>query len=225
MSEKNYNSIKQKKSVSDMAGENGAAQNERKAMTKVVGNSAKRRKKPLTERIAVAMLGPDGITGVGRYLSHEIVLPAVKDIVVNAFSSGIQMLVYGKESRTTTNYRNSYGRGVTRNRQPVNYQKSYRSSSNVTSDPDFGDHGTGRGTFNSDEYIIDTRMEALQVLDGLKQQLQEYGTVSVADFFDLIGVSTNYTDNNYGWTNLATASIVMVHGGVALRLPPIQDIS
>ena len=49
--------------------------------------------------------------------------------------------------------------------------------------------------------------------------LEKYGMVSVADLYDLVGVTGNYTDNKYGWTNLSNAEIVRVRDGYQIKLP------
>ena len=43
--------------------------------------------------------------------------------------------------------------------------------------------------------------------------------VSVADFYDLVGVSGNYTDNKYGWTDIRNASVIHVRDGYMIKLP------
>lgn len=49
--------------------------------------------------------------------------------------------------------------------------------------------------------------------------LATYNCVSVADLYDLVGMTSNYTDNKYGWYDLRTAYIQGVSGGYVIRLP------
>ena len=51
-----------------------------------------------------------------------------------------------------------------------------------------------------------------------------YGRVSVADLYDLVGITGNYTDNNYGWTNLASAEPIRVRDGYVIKLPKAMPI-
>ena len=46
-----------------------------------------------------------------------------------------------------------------------------------------------------------------------------YGTVSVADLYDLVGITGAYTDNKYGWTDIRSASVVRVRDGYMIKLP------
>lgn len=73
------------------------------------------------------------------------------------------------------------------------------------------------------EFIFDSRSSAEKVLEELDEYMKLYGTVSIADVYDLVGETSPYTANNYGWKNLNTASIVRVYNGYRLRLPsPIR---
>ena len=49
--------------------------------------------------------------------------------------------------------------------------------------------------------------------------MDEYNIVRVADLYDLVGVTGNFTDNNYGWTNIRNAKIVRVHDGYKIDMP------
>ena len=54
----------------------------------------------------------------------------------------------------------------------------------------------------ADEIIVSTRKEGEAVLDELEDILREYGQVSVADFYELVGIQPEYTDNKRGWKEL-----------------------
>ena len=48
---------------------------------------------------------------------------------------------------------------------------------------------------------------------------ETYGQVTVADLYDLVGISGSFTDNNYGWTDMREASVRRVRDGYILSLP------
>ena len=41
----------------------------------------------------------------------------------------------------------------------------------------------------------------------------------MADFYDLVGMTSNYTDNKYGWYDMRSAYVQAVNGGYIIRLP------
>lgn len=200
-----------------------------KQLTKVT--SATKRKKGVTERLVTSLVGPDGLPSVGHYLTHDVVLPAIKEIIVNSVTSGINMMMYGPDSagkRNTT----GYSQRGSAYRPNVNYQSSYKqspttSSSNVKYQNESRPyHNETRASgFNSEDYILASREDAKMVLSQLLEQVDDYGWASLADFFDLVGIDSNFTDNNYGWTNLDFAKFVVVRGGYALRLPRLEPLS
>ena len=61
--------------------------------------------------------------------------------------------------------------------------------------------------------------EAEDVLERMDELIATYQVVSVADFYDLVGVSGNYTDNKYGWTDIRNASVIRVRDGYMIKLP------
>lgn len=186
-----------------------------------------KKKRSLVDRIVTGMVGPEGAAGVGRYLTHDVILPAVKEIVVNSVTSGINMMIYGPDGAPS--------RGYSYQRNP--YNNSYRPRTNYSrsSNPGPGHGQTSLGpqepqkarrvnAFRSEDYIIADRNEAMDVLNDLRDQCAEYGAVSLADFYDLMGLETSYADNNYGWVDLTNSKVMVVRGGYALKLPRLDRI-
>lgn len=184
--------------------------------------TAKKRKKGLLERFVVAMIGPEGIPSVTSYLNKEIVVPAIKDVIANSVSAGVNMMVYGRDQagERRGGYRNynSY-QSPTYNRPTRNYQSSYNAQRQA---PIEREPVRRSNMFRSTDYIMNSRQEALEVLDMLRENLDNYGLVTLADFFDLIGVESQYVDNNYGWQDLTNVTIVPVRGGYTLSLPNVD---
>lgn len=63
------------------------------------------------------------------------------------------------------------------------------------------------------EVTVDSRGEAEEVFMKMQDLISEYGLVSVADFYDIVGIKGNYTDNRYGWTNIRNAESVRLRDG------------
>lgn len=69
------------------------------------------------------------------------------------------------------------------------------------------------------EVIFDSRKSAEEVLHQMDQILQIYELVTVADLYDLSGITPSFFDTCYGWTNLKTAEVVRVRAGYIINLP------
>lgn len=58
----------------------------------------------------------------------------------------------------------------------------------------------------------------------MDELIDTYGNVSVADLYDLVGKSCEYTDQKYGWTNIRNAEPIRVRDGYMLKLPKATPI-
>ena len=50
------------------------------------------------------------------------------------------------------------------------------------------------------EVMFESRDKAEEILSTLNDLFDEYGSVTVADFYDLVDVNHSYIDTKYGWT-------------------------
>ena len=116
------------------------------------------------------------------------------------------MILYG-EARGKDRRRDSGSR--------VSYTKYYERDR----DREYDRNRSRRSVYDYDDIILDTRREAEDVLNRMDDLIDAYGMVSVADLYDLVGVSGNYTDNKYGWTNLRNAEVRRTRDGYLIKLP------
>lgn len=70
-----------------------------------------------------------------------------------------------------------------------------------------------------DNVVFETRGDAESVIDQLEDILDTYGFVTVADLYELSGMTYKHGDNHYGWTNLKTVRVLQVRNGWVLDLP------
>lgn len=171
-----------------------------KKVEKVISGSAKSKKKSGLQKITNVFV-PEDVEDVKSYIFEDIVVPAVKDIILDAVKAVLGV--------------NGSSRGKSSTASKVSYRKYYddrerRDHSGVT---------RTRSGYEYDDVIIENRGEAEDVLSRMDELISTYGLVSVADFYDLVGISGNYTDNKYGWTDIRSASVVRVRDGYMIKLP------
>jgi hypothetical protein len=97
----------------------------------------------------------------------------------------------------------------------VSYNKYY----DRREDDRFASRSPVRSNYDYTNITLDTRAEAEAVRSSLDDIVDSYGYVRVADLYDLIGETGNYTDNDYGWFNVRNAEIVRVRDGYMLKMP------
>lgn len=66
---------------------------------------------------------------------------------------------------------------------------------------------------------FECRGDADDILNQMYNALRDYKQVTVGDLWDLMGVSNEATDYNYGWYMLDQAYIKGIPGGYRLVLP------
>ncbi|MEG0239471.1 MAG: hypothetical protein RR643_04905 [Anaerorhabdus sp.] len=207
-----YNEVESKPKAAEKQ-EEQVEKAERTKKQPVITGTVTKKKKGLVERLVVGLIGPDGIPAVSSYIGKEIIVPAIKNIVVDGITSGINMMMFGGDAspRRGGNQPTNYGTTNYNRNNQTNYARSYQSKAGQNNQ--VVNHRS-TSTRNSEiDYTINDRRDAQNVLNALTESIMDYGEVSVADYLDLIGEEPNYTDNTYGWTDLRTARVIQARGG------------
>jgi hypothetical protein len=182
---------------------------EKKRPEKVATGVVVTRKKNWWERAVHTVFSDDADT-LSSYIVLEVLVPAFRNLLYDTVSQGAERALYG-ESRRSSGSRSGY----------TNYTAA--SSGRNPSRPALSRQA--RAAHDFDDIIIATRPEADEVLDALREMIELYGQASVADLYDLVGITTDFTDNAWGWIDLRTASVRPVRGGYLLNLPRTRTIS
>ena len=180
--------------------------NSKKAKNQVVvTRRARVRKKSLMQKIVGTFVG-DGIEDVSSYVVHDVVIPSVK----NMFFDGLETLFFGRPragKRSGSNIKRANSGGYV----------SYNNISNRDIEPPRSVQPRAAHLFS--DIVIETRPDAEAVIMLLADMIDEYGEAAVADLYTAVAITPQYTDHNYGWTNLSTASVKRVRHGYLLNLP------
>ena len=179
-----------------------------KKLEKVVKGEVK--KKSGTGKILSNEFVKEEPSYVRDYILGEVVLPAVKNLIADIINNGVSMFLFGETRaprRGDNRDRGRYSqrdRGYQRDEYDEPRERRYRNRMRYD---DFSD------------YKLETRRDAIEVLDELRGYIDEYGQVEVARFFELIGEDSQGVDNDYGWTSLDHAYIDSVRGGFIIEFP------
>jgi hypothetical protein len=182
-----------------------------KKVEQVVVSKVVRRKKPLSKKFTETFVGGDS-KSVWEYVAFDVLVPAAKDTIAEAVSSGVERMIFGDSHRS----RRGRGRGETY----TSYNKI--SSGRGRDRPEISRRARTRHDF--DEIILGTRAEATEVIDQLFEILAKYDTVTVADLYELVGITGNYTDDKWGWFDLRGAGVSRIANGYLLDLPKPEPL-
>lgn len=182
-----------------------------KNVEKVISGTAHTRKKSASRKLSDIFI-KDDIENVGSYVVSDILIPSLKKLIVDVVTDGVNMIFYGetggprqKSTASKVSYQRYYD---DRNRQPMQYSNIHRT----------------RTGYEYEDIVLSSRGEAESVLERMNELVDMYGMVTVADMYDLVGVTGQYTDNAYGWTNVRNADIVRIRDGYVIKLPKVMPI-
>lgn len=82
-----------------------------------------------------------------------------------------------------------------------------------------------RATHSFDNIILAQREDAIQVITDLQTCIENYGQARVTDLYDAIGVTSDYTDEAWGWLDLSQAGYRPESEGYLLRLPKPEPLN
>ena len=181
-----------------------------KKIEKVISGKAKLKKKSEISKVKDIFVAEDA-SNVKSYLISDVLIPAVKKLIYDIFTDGIDMVLYG-------------GSGRGKRRSGISDKISYRSYYDQRDDRRSIDDRRSRSRFDYDDIIFETRGEAEAVRDQMEDVIDRYGFVTVADMYDMAELSAPYTSNKYGWTSVRNAEPIRTRDGYVLKLPKALPI-
>lgn len=175
-----------------------------KRAEKVIKGKAKVKKNEMRKLTDVFI--SEDVGNVKNYILMDVIVPAVKKAIYDLVVGTLDMSLYG-------------GRGGGTKRSTAD-KVSYRDYNGVSrrDERTYNTNRTASG-YSYDDIVVDTRGEAETVLMRMDEIMEEYESVRVADLYDLVGITGQYTDNNYGWTNIRNAEVVRVRDGYKIKMP------
>lgn len=185
---------------------------EGKQVRQVTRSKAMLRKRPLWKKFLDAFRPEDNV-GFVEYALLEVLAPGVKDAMMDTAHGAVDNAFGNTRRRGRRDGYTSYNRmGSARHR-----------GRRERDDDDRGDRRRGRAPERRGseprEIILDTRVEADEVLDSMFELISKYEVATMRDLLSLVGESHNYTDEDWGWSDLRGARIHKIRDGYLLDLP------
>lgn len=184
-----------------------AVKQEKKKITPVVTREqVVSTKKPLRKKFAETFLSDD-VTDIKTWLIQDVLIPGAQKTILNIIS----MMFFGEVV--------DRGYGSSRSRRDRDERTDYRSSYRGSSDRRDRDRGRRRDRYESDDrvdfrnIVLRERRDAEEIIDRLRDRIEDSGSASIADLLDMVDATSRYTDNNWGWKDRRDIGIRRVANG------------
>lgn len=183
---------------------NAGAQNDsqKKKLEKVTTGKVMVTPQTDIQKIARNFLAED-LNTVARKLVMDYLLPMVKNGLYSLATSGLNMMLWG----------DGQPHGVNGNQNFAQPRVNYNGCSIPNQNP------APQNARNWQNILFASQWDANEVLSQMRDALATFQQVSVADYYDLCGISCDYTDYKYGWYNLQQAYVKTVPNGYTIVFP------
>jgi hypothetical protein len=160
------------------------------------------------------LFGEEGFRGAATHLVQEVIVPSVQNTVADVLVTAVQRAIFGDD------YIHRRGNGGSFWGRPSNVTRmdTYRSNGRNDYTKNFAKRNN-RASNVVNDIVFETRQDAQEVFNILLANLDQYGVVTVGDFYELSDQPAAFTDQAYGWTTLGGsngldgARIVAARGG------------
>lgn len=189
---------------------------ERKKLEKVVKNDVTVKKETVGKKMADVFLA-DNAKNVGNYFLQDILVPAIKDLIVDGVTSSINLLVRGSATRRTSD-------GYSRNNRE-SYSSYYRGGTSERIERREPPKPP-KNRYGFREITYKTREDAKDVLYSMQDIVDRYKMVKVADYYELSGRDDleTYVDHDWGWYDVDGVDIMRGADGYVLNLPRPSEL-
>lgn len=195
-----------------------------KKIEKVVTGEVVRKKKSPSKRFKETFFSGENLKSAFSHVTSDILVPYAKDAVADSVSQGIEKMLFQE-------VRSSSRRGGSRLQSGLGHVAYNAMSNRGPSSGGFPGRSEprspsrrARATHDFDDIVLSTRAEAEEVIDRLFDLVSRYEVATVADLYELVGVTGSFTDNKWGWIDIRGAEVNRTRDGFLVNLPRPEPI-
>lgn len=180
-------------------------------VNKIIEGKVTTRKIPWYKRFAHSLVADD-TQSMGDWVMQEVIIPSIRNLISDTVRGSTDRLLYGT----------ARARGPARIGERPGLRTRYDQMSDHEPRRMLSRDARARHDFN--DVVLDSRTEAIEVIEALIDRVDRYQSATVADLYDLVGVTGSFADQRWGWTDLRTADVRQVRGGFLLDLPSPEPL-
>lgn len=187
-------------------------------------------KKPShTQRLKQAFTREDG-RNVAQHALTDVILPGAKNMAFDAATEmlgqilGVNISFGARNGGGMKNYNGMSGSSLA---SKVNYsgtRPGYLVDPRDRQPERRAPQAQTRGNVSVSDIILASRVEGDEVIARMAGLCREYGQASLADLFDLVAVTGQYTDEKFGWVSMEGARTHRTRDGFMLDIPNMVQL-
>ena len=189
--------------LDDLRGGNSRAERERqeereeRRKLEDVGGRSKKMKKSFSRRLFENFIADDVTKDdIRSFIIKDVVVPMIQDAIMDSINGALGMMFGIGIVRSGSSRKTSSG-GKIRYGGYFNSGESKKSKSSVR-------ETRREARVDFEIQMKDSKQKALDIMRDFEEYLDEYPDegLSYADYYDAFGVTTEHTDNKFGWYDL-----------------------
>lgn len=175
---------------------------EHKKLAKITTGEVKVKKTGNGSRLAKKIFAED-MASIKSYIIDDLLIPNIKNFAIDAFSIMLNGKTAPRNNPTGTYFA---------------YNRMNTSQTNQFGKP-AGSYSSRADRHDYNQIAFQTRGDAEGVLYAMREQIKQYGRVTIADMYELVGCDCEFTDYKWGWFDLNNSYAVNTRDGYVLSLP------
>ena len=189
--------------LDDLRGGNSRAERERqeereeRRKLENVGGRSKKMKKSFSRRLIENFIADDVTKDdIRSFIVKDVVVPMIQDAIMDSINGALGMMFGIGIVRSGSSRKTSSG-GKIRYGGYFNSGESKKSKTSVR-------ETRREARVDFEIQMKDSKQKALDIMRDFEEYLDEYPDegLSYADYYDAFGVTTEHTDNKFGWYDL-----------------------
>lgn len=189
---------------------------------------------PIIQKKNIASKFKDSLMATGEidiknHIIKEVITPAlcdlaaqIRDSIFGALQDASDILIFG-ETRSRSSLKN---RNINSSRGYTSYSTIARDASTRVNNKysQNTDSVIIRGRYLDEIIAFRTRAEADELKSEMADIIEETGSVSVFELYDLMGKTAEFIYRDWGWDSMANISVQRTNNGFELILPRITRL-
>lgn len=189
---------------------------------KVITGKIVRREKSFGSRVKDTFFaGEDAKTVLGGVFADTIV-PGLRDLIWQGGSHAMERAIFGNVNPAARRAISGVARRGAE-AMVVNYNKVSTAAAR-RDDPRIGASKDVRRNHDFAQLVIESRVEAEEVLTRMYELLERYHEVKVSDLYNMLDITPDHPDFKWGWVSLAGSEVQRARGGGYVLVLPRTEV-